>query len=147
MMTHNTLAKSTIVILLSVFGILLLSLVVSGSASAISVKPGLHQVIPASIKAPQASGTLIDSTVADFQAGLDCYTAPSDGGDSDGELILTPTVGVTFTGSLIPTGWYTNVYTTTGSGIFGGGVFTAAGAYAGTSDKYPPADTGVQCDI
>ena len=69
MLTHNTIAKSTIVILSSAIGVLLLSLVISGSASAISVKSDLRQVTQSSMKAEQTSGTLIDSTVADFQAG------------------------------------------------------------------------------
>ena len=50
MLTHNTIAKSTIVILSSVIGVLLLSLVLSGSASAISVESDLPQVTQSSMK-------------------------------------------------------------------------------------------------
>ena len=52
--------------------------------------------------------SLVDSTVADFAAGdrgADTYVGATGSGD-DGEVVLRPTVGEEFDGSLLPAGWF-----------------------------------------
>jgi hypothetical protein len=145
MMPRKAIVKIGLALLLSVMGISLLSLVFNGSASAaVNADPygaaRLPQVIRSEANAPQATGALTDTTVADFQAGSGCYVAPSAGGDLDGEVILTPTIGVTFTGDALPSGWYSGTYGEGGAVTVSNGSLIAVGAYAAAA-AYPPSQT------
>jgi hypothetical protein len=148
MMFHKAIAKSAIVLLLSFIGVSVLTLVFSSSAAAVFVEadpraaPGAQQVAWSNVDAPQVSGALTDTTMADFQAGPGgCYVAPSAGDDWDGEVILTPTIGITFTGSTLPTGWYSGTYDVSGTVTISDGLLTARGAYAGPTATYLPSQT------
>jgi hypothetical protein len=146
MMPRKAIARIILVLLLSVMGISLLSLVFNSSVSAaVNADPygaaRLPQAIRSVANAPQATSALTDTTVADFQAGSGCYVAPSAGGDLDGEVILTPTIGVTFTGDALPSGWYSGTYGEGGAVTVSNGSLIAMGAYAATSAAYPPSQT------
>jgi hypothetical protein len=147
MMSHKIIAKSTFTVLLSVISIALLGLAFNGTVTATSAEPGLRAAYPLrqvdrlSVDAPEAAGTLTDTTVANFQAGLGCYIAPSAGGDLDGEVILTPTIGLTFTGNALPADWNSGTYDPVGAVTVSNGVLTAVGAYAATSATYLPSQT------
>ena len=141
-MFHNrAFVKLMAAAFLSVVGLSWVSLMVSNSAVAmLSESTGsAARLMPDAV---QSINAVTDTTVANFQAGAgSCYVAPTDGNDIDGELILTPTTGVTFTGSALPAGWYSGTYAVDGNAAVGNGVITLAGAFAGTSGVYSPAQT------
>ena len=87
---------------------------------------------PATFTTPSAS--FIDTTVADFSAGtLDSNTYISQ--ISNGEVMLMPAASAEFSGTTLPTGWFS---AGTGTVTVGGGIVTVDGARAGTDDIYDP---------
>ena len=54
-------------------------------------------------------GSLRDTVAADFKAGTSTGTYVSETGD--GELILAPTIATEFSGSAMPSGWFTHEWT------------------------------------
>jgi hypothetical protein len=143
MFSLKSVTKATLAVLLSLTSATLVSLIVSGSAAAMLVSESpLGAIVALPPFAVQSTAGVTDTTVADFLAGTgDCYVAPSAGNDLDGELMLTPTVGTDFSGSVLPTGWYSGTYVVTGTAEMGSGVITVAGAYVGTSAVYSPGQT------
>jgi hypothetical protein len=148
MASHNPIAKSACVVILSLLGVALLSLLFNGSAAAISTDAGLvaapwtQPAVQSHLTALASTGAVTDTTVADFQAGTgDCYVAPSAGGDLEGEVILAPTIGVTFTGDALPSGWITGTYSAGGVVTVSDGLVTAVEAYAVVSETYAPSQT------
>jgi hypothetical protein len=92
--------------------------------------------------AVSAAADLTDSTVANFQAGAGCYAAPSDVGDINGELLLTPTIGITFTGTILPAGWNSGLYSPPNGAItVTSGSLLVDGAYANSGTAYGPTRT------
>jgi hypothetical protein len=84
-----------------------------------------------------ASPSFTDTSVADFTAGTtgaNTYISQI----NDGEVILTPTVGTEFSGTMLPTGWYATVWNPGGTAVVSGGVLTINGARAGTTTLYGP---------
>ena len=143
--------KILIAAAIAVMGFALIGLTFGKTTAAMSavvnqvVSPRAPVVSEMRRAAADATDPVTDTTVANFQAGSGtCYVAPSSGGDIDGELILTPSVGTTFSGTALPTGWYSGTYAADGAGIFSGGLLTLSGAYAGTLLALPPiTDVGV----
>ena len=81
--------------------------------------------------------SLVDTTVADFGAGApdtNTYLAQT----NDGEVMLAPTVGVGFSGTALPAGWFGTPWATGGGATVGGGVVTVDGALIGTNAYYGP---------
>lgn len=80
-------------------------------------------------------GSLTDTTVADFNAGStgsNTYIAH----ESDGEVILAPTVGEEFAGSSLPPGWSSAAWNTGGSATVANGNLTVDGARASTNATF-----------
>ncbi len=78
---------------------------------------------------PQAftmpSPTLRDTMPADFAAGVASGTYIAESGD--GELTLAPSIGVEFSGTTMPSGWKTHIWSEGGTATVGGGRMTADG--------------------
>jgi hypothetical protein len=62
------------------------------------------------VRVAVASG-LIDDSLSDFEFGSGCFVAQSSGAAFDGEVIVSPTIGTNFSGTVLPLNWFT-----TGSG-------------------------------
>jgi hypothetical protein len=91
---------------------------------------------PASFLTP-AQGCFTDRTAADFGAGArDAGTAISETGD--GEVILKPTVGAEFSGSVLPPRWFSSPWGPEGSAVVSGGTLIVDYALAGTNAYYGP---------
>jgi hypothetical protein len=88
---------------------------------------------PLSFTTPAA--TLIDRTTADFAAGTRDGTELAE--RYDGEVILRPTEGSEFFGSLLPSGWASTLWTSSGTMEVSGGRLLLDGARAGTVGTYP----------
>jgi hypothetical protein len=87
--------------------------------------------------APAAAKTVRDTTTADFAAGtLDSGAYVSE--TTDGEVILTPTVGAEFGGAALPAGWTTTPWATGGTSNLGRGVLTVDGARTQTDALFGP---------
>ena len=92
--------------------------------------PTLALLIAAILLAPSAhasTGSLTDTTVADFNSGgpsTDTYVAETD----DGEVMLAPTDGVEFYGSAMPAGWSSTPLESEGAAIVQDGALQADGA-------------------
>jgi hypothetical protein len=105
-----------------------------GSAnSATSPQP---PAAPRSFATPSA--VLLDTTVADFGAGSGTNTYV--GQAADGEVILAPTVGAEFSGSSLPSGWSSTLWS---NGLPGGstvasGVIVVDDALAATNAFFAP---------
>jgi hypothetical protein len=147
MTPHRAVIKFLIAAAIAVMGFALIGLTFDKTTAAMqAVSPRAHVVSEMRQAATDASDPVTDTTMADFQAGSGCYVAPSSGGDIDGELILTPSVGTSFPGTTLPTGWYSGTYASGGAGTFSGGLLTLSGAYAGYTGTlaeagYPPSQT------
>ena len=76
------------------------------------------------------SPTLHDTTSADFSAGSSTGTYVAENGD--GELTLAPASGSEFSGSTMPSGWATRIWSGGGSAIVSGGKLTVDGARVAT---------------
>jgi hypothetical protein len=76
------------------------------------------------------SPMLHDTASADFNAGMSSgtYVAESE----DGELTLAPARGSEFSGSTMPAGWATRIWSDGGSALVGGGRLTVDGARVAT---------------
>jgi len=76
------------------------------------------------------SPTLHDTTSADFNGGLSSgtYTAETE----DGELTLAPARGSEFSGSTMPGGWATRIWSDGGTAVVAGGRLTVDGARVAT---------------
>ena len=78
---------------------------------------------------PQAftmpSPTLRDTMPADFAAGVASGAYIAERGD--GELTLAPSIGVEFSGTTMPSGWKTHIWSEGGTATVGGGRMTADG--------------------
>ena len=90
----------------------------------------LVMLLAAMVLAPVAhatTGSLTDTTVADFSSGgpsTDTYVAETE----DGELMLAPTAGVEFYGSAMPAGWSSTPMESGGTALVQDGVLQADGA-------------------
>ena len=71
------------------------------------------------------SPTLRDTMPADFAAGVGSGTYVAESGD--GELTLAPSIGAEFSGTTMPTGWKTHIWSEGGTATVGGGRMTADG--------------------
>ena len=77
-----------------------------------------------------ALSTLVDDTVADFSAGTpvtNTYVSEM----QNGEVILSPTVGVEFSGSDLPAGWTSTPWDTGGAATVTSGTLTVDGTLVG----------------
>ncbi len=74
---------------------------------------------------------LDDASVDDFSRGSGCYVSQSDTGQTAGAVILTPTVGTIFSGTLLDSRWFN-----AGSGTLSGGNLFVDEGRAGTI--FPP---------
>ena len=84
-----------------------------------------------------STGSLTDTSVADFNAGgplTDTYIAETD----DGEVILTPTAGVEFYGSAMPAGWSSTPLESEGTAIVQDGALQADGARVSADLAHAP---------
>ena len=72
------------------------------------------------------SPTLHDTSSANFGAGVSSGTYVSETGD--GELTLPPSIGAEFSGTTMPAGWATRIWSEGGSVVVGNGRMTADGA-------------------
>ena len=85
----------------------------------------------------RATGSAIDTTVADFSAGtLDANTRISQVGD--GEVILAGAVNEEFGGSSLPPGWSFSAFSPGGVATVSGGSLVVDGADAATDASYGP---------
>ena len=97
-------------------------------------------LLAAMLLAPPAhatTGSLTDTTVADFNAGgpsTDTYVAETD----DGEVMLTPTAGAEFYGSAMPAGWSSTPLESEGAAIVQDGALQADGARVAADLAYEP---------
>ncbi len=102
--------------------------------------PTLALLIAAILLAPSAhasTGSLTDTTVADFNSGgpnTDTYVAETD----DGEVMLTPTDGVEFYGSAMPAGWSSTPLESEGAAIVQDGALQADGARVSADLAHEP---------
>jgi hypothetical protein len=80
---------------------------------------------------------ITDTGVNDFGAGT---TGPNTyiSQMADGEVILAPTVGSEFSGTALPTGWYSTPWSSGGAATVAGGLLTLDGSRAGSSALYGP---------
>ena len=86
---------------------------------------------------PTPSGTLLDTTVADFSAGTpDVNTSIAQ--TDDGEVILAPSVGAEFSGTALPAGWTSSAWSTGGTASVANGLLMVDGAIAGTVPLFGP---------
>ena len=87
---------------------------------------------------PPAQGwTIVDTTVADFSTGTpgaNTYVAQT----ADGEVLLAPTVGAEFSGSVLPVDWSSAAWGSGGTAAVSGGALIVDGAWAGTGSLYGP---------
>ncbi len=91
---------------------------------------------PATLTVNQPPASFIDTTVADFSAGtLDANTYLAQ--MEDGELLLKPAIGEEFSGTSLPTGWYSTTWTGGTSTVLGGSL-VVDGARANTDADYTP---------
>jgi hypothetical protein len=74
--------------------------------------------------------TMHDTTTADFSAGTSTGVYVSE--TADGEVILSPSLGTEFSGSTLPTGWATSVWSAGGSAVVSGGRLVASGVRVAT---------------
>jgi hypothetical protein len=74
--------------------------------------------------------TLHDTTSADFNGGV--KTGTYVGENSDGELMLAPARGAEFSGSAMPAGWATQIWSAGGSATVANGKLTVDGARVAT---------------
>jgi uncharacterized protein DUF4082/Calx-beta domain-containing protein/Big-like domain-containing protein/purple acid phosphatase-like protein len=88
--------------------------------------PAPGQLPPAPQIFTMPSPTLHDMTSADFGAGVGTRTYVAETGD--GELTLAPARGSEFSGSTVPPGWTTRIWSDGGSAIVGGGKLIVDGA-------------------
>jgi hypothetical protein len=84
----------------------------------------------------RAFDSVTDTTVADFSAGTQSSTYVSH--TTDGEVILAPTAGTEFSGTALPTGWFSAVWNTGGTATVANSQLTVNGARAGTNALYGP---------
>ncbi len=80
---------------------------------------------------------MADSTVADFSTGAPgtcAYIAQT----TDGEVLLMPTVGAEFSGTALPTGWFSTLLKSNGSVVVANGAVTVTSATMGTNAYYTP---------
>ena len=83
------------------------------------------------------SAAFNDTTVADFSAGTpgaDTTVVQT----SDGELVLTPTVGAEFSGTALPSGWEQFEWENGGPAVVGGGTVSVDGARVNPTTLYGP---------
>jgi len=82
--------------------------------------------------------TMHDTRTADFSQGTSSSVYVSEAGD--GEVILAPALGTEFSGTTLPAGWATSVWSSGGSAVVGGGRLVVSGARVATC-----VDTGTAC--
>ncbi len=103
-----------------------------------------------STSAPSPNGTFTtaaaaamsvgDTTVADFTAGtLDAATYVAE--MADGELLLMPSAGSEFSGTLLPAGWSDNPWDASGAATVSGGQLSADATRVGTDALFTPGRT------
>ena len=83
------------------------------------------------------STSVTDTTVSDFSAGSSgagVYLSQS----GDGEIALAPAFGEEFTGTALPAGWSTSVWTTGGTASVAGGQLTVDGSLVATDAQLSP---------
>jgi len=88
-------------------------------------KPSLVPAPPPPQAFTMPSPTLRDTMPADFAAGVGSGTYVAESGD--GELTLTPSIGAEFSGTTMPSGWKTHIWSEGGTATVGGGRMTADG--------------------
>jgi phosphodiesterase/alkaline phosphatase D-like protein len=80
---------------------------------------------------------LTDTTVADFTAGqADVGSYIGEAGD--GEVLLAPATGAEFSGSALPSGWFTTPWQSGGGASVGGGSIVVDGAASGVNATNSP---------
>ena len=98
-----------------------------GSNNAATAPPVANP--PATFATPFISRT--DTTTGDFTAGTRSGAYVSE--TQNGEVILNPTRGAEFTGTVVPSQWFTTVWQTGGTATVGQGVLTLDGARGGST--------------